>query len=147
MLLVVSSHGIPAGTASTAGFTWHCEFDGAVFTHTHAGYGMLGSGYGVQKPDPRVTCVEPYMPPCIPPMAPVHVDPVATTTLTLTCCAFATLSCRQAASFHPFILEEVFGGFWRGFGFRTWTFACWRGGTCDSELGSYPGQVMQCQGS
>ena len=22
-----------------------------------------------------------------------------------------------------------------------------RGGTCDSELGSYPGQVMQCPGS
>ena len=22
-----------------------------------------------------------------------------------------------------------------------------RGGTCDSELGSYPGQVMWCQGS
>ena len=60
MLLVVSSYGTPVGTASTAGFTWHREFDGAVFTHTRAGYGMLRYGYSVQKPDPWVTHAEPY---------------------------------------------------------------------------------------
>ena len=59
MLSVVSSYGIPAGTASTVGFTWHCEFDGGVFTHTRAGYSMLGYGYGVWKPDLRVTRAEP----------------------------------------------------------------------------------------
>ena len=41
MLLVVSSYGIPMGTASTTGFTWHCEFDSAVFTRTCARYAWV----------------------------------------------------------------------------------------------------------
>ena len=81
---------------------------------------------------PRANLVN-NMPPRVPPTAPVHVDPVAiaataarsdAATATPTCFAFAMLSCRRAASFHQFVLEEVLGGSWRGFGLRTRTFAC-----------------------
>ena len=65
------------------------------------------------------------MPPCIPPTAPIHVDPVAiaattacsnAATATPMCFAFPMLSCRRAASFGQFVLEEVSGGFRRGLG-------------------------------
>ena len=49
----------PAGTHGTAGFVPHRAFDGAVCTRTCHRYGVLGYGYGVLKPDPRVTRVEP----------------------------------------------------------------------------------------
>ena len=41
------------------------------------------------------------------------------------------------------VLEVVLERFW----IENEDVCMLRGGTCDSELGSYPGQVMQCQGS
>ena len=98
------------------------------------------------------------MPPRVPPMAPVHVDPVAIAatatgsnpaTATLTGFAFDMLSCRRAASLWLVCFRGGFRRFQEDLE-RIWIanedVRMLRGGTCDSELGSYPGQGRQVSG-
>ena len=51
----------PMGTSSTAGFIPYRANDGSWWVIPAHGYGFCGFGYGVGKPNPRVTRIEPYM--------------------------------------------------------------------------------------
>ena len=50
-----------AGNCDTAGFIRYRAIYGSVSVYTAYGYGIWGFGYGVGKPDPRYTRVEPYL--------------------------------------------------------------------------------------
>lgn len=45
----------------TAGFVAHHEFCRSVYTRTRHGYGVREYGYGMGKPDLRVTRIKPYL--------------------------------------------------------------------------------------